>query len=194
MRIREAVRQRNIKALFHFTRIENLESIVDHGLVPRTLLEEAGHPFAFTDSYRLDGKPHTVSLSISDINYAMFDKKRKEYPDSDWVVLLLAPDVLWSKRCRFCERSAASNEMTAKRGAQTGVKSLQYLFSSDDGPFPARNDAEVLVYSTIEPSYICGAWTDRKDLAYRVQEQLDRISGEDLTTFLGPFDAPGLYG
>lgn len=197
LEIRDEVKKRNIEVLFHFTKIENLESIMDDGLVPRTVLEEAAHPYSFTDRYRMDGRPDTISLSVSDINYAMFENKRKAYPYSSWVVLLLDPAVLWSKKCRFCERNAASRVMTAKKGAQAGVESFQDLFfdgnGNDCGSFPARNDAEVLVYGQIETSYICGAWTDRKDLADYVQEQLDRISNEDLTTYLAPFEWPGLY-
>lgn len=191
-RIREAAVNRNIETLFHFTNTANLESIISHGLVPRGLLDEAAHPYAPTDNYRIDGRLDTVSLSISDVNRAMFASKRKLYPKASWVVLLLAPSILWIKRCRFCERSAASREMTSKGGAQAGPESFRYLFidnqGSDYGSFPARSDAEVLVYGQIEPSFIRGAWTDRKNLANYVQKQLDRISGEDLPTFLRPFD------
>jgi hypothetical protein len=124
---------------------------------------------------------NTVSVSISHINYSMFESKRRDYPDADWVVLLLDPAILWKKHCRFCYRNAASKEMTSIRGAQAGPKTFRWLFIGDDGTdfrnVPARNDAEVLVYGHVEQSYILGAWTERMHLAQFVQSQLDRISG-----------------
>ena len=192
-RIKQQALDRNIGALFHFTNLANLESIIDHGLVQRGVLDEATHPYAATDNARFDGRLNTVSLSISDVNYAMFASKRRRFPDANWVVLLLAPAILWSKDCRFCERNAASREMISKHGAQAGPNSFRHLFIDDYSPFPARNDAEVLVYGQIEPSFIRAGWTDGKHLAIYVQKQLDRISGEDLPTYICPFDWPGLY-
>ena len=196
-RIKQEAVRRNIPALFHFTMIQNLESIVEHGLVPRQVLDDARHPYLASDLFRLDGKPETISVSISHVNYSMFEAKRHENPGSEWVVLLLDPAVLWEKPCRFCFRNAASKEMTSARGAQAGPKTFSWLFIADDGTdcgwTPARNDAEVLVYGHIEPRYIGAAWTDDMSLARYVQSELDRISNEDLTTFVQPFSWPGIW-
>ncbi len=196
-RIKLEAARRSIPALFHFTQMRNLESIVEHGLVPRQALDDARHPYRPSDRFRLDGKPDTISLSISHVNYSMFEAKRLEDPSSEWVVLLLDPAILWEKHCRFCYRNAASKEMTSARGAQAGPKTFNWLFIAEDGTdcgwTPARNDAEVLVYGNIEPHYIGAAWIDEMSLARYVQGQLDRISDEDLSTFVRPFLWPGIW-
>lgn len=194
--IRKEALRRDLPGLLHFTRIENLASIIDHGIVSRRALDDAGHPYHASDQYRFDGKPEAVSISVSHPNYAMFEAKQRTLPSTDWVVLLLDLAIVWELPCRFCRRNAASKSMAEARGAQAGVWTFRSMFIADDGSDcgdeTANNDAEVLVYGAIDPTYVIGAWVERTDLALYVQAHLDRISGEDLPTFVRPFAWPGL--
>lgn len=53
--IEKIVSQRNIKLLIHFTRVENLQSILENGLLPRSNFEELGAEPLTNDKVRLDG-------------------------------------------------------------------------------------------------------------------------------------------
>ena len=112
--IRQICTERSITTLFHFTRIENLQSILKEGLLGRSTLEARGKQFLFNDNDRADWCPEANCLSISFPNYKMFYITRKEkeeveaVKDSHWVVLLLRAEILWELECAFCQTNAAS--------------------------------------------------------------------------------------
>ena len=101
--------KRRITTLIHFTRIENLRSILQEGLLSRSLLEERGQDFVWNDEQRLDAHKEAVCLSISFPNYQMFYKYRCMTNHDCWVVLLLDVTVLWKLDCAFYQENAASN-------------------------------------------------------------------------------------
>ena len=158
--------ERRISSLVHFTRIENLASILNLGLLPRSELETRYHDLTpvFNDKHRLDGHPEAISLSIGYPNWRMFHKYSHANKE-EWVVLLLRPDILWEKDCAFLADNAASNNIrwlpldVCKR-----PKSLMGLF--DDFAdlkretlklpvcYPTNPQAEVLVFEPIPPMYI----------------------------------------
>ena len=80
--IQQICEERGITTLIHFTRIENLQNILQEGLLGRSFLEERRQEFLFNDNDRADGHKEAVCLSISFPNYQMFyrirEKKRKE--------------------------------------------------------------------------------------------------------------------
>lgn len=71
--IRSLIAERNIPCLVHFTQIENISSILQNGILPRTLLAPGYH---FNDEMRLDGFSESISLSISFPNWQMFYRCR----------------------------------------------------------------------------------------------------------------------
>ncbi|QIF40626.1 DarT ssDNA thymidine ADP-ribosyltransferase family protein [Kingella kingae] len=114
-KIREIVRQRNIQWLVHFTHINNINSIVEHGILPRLETEQLnnniGGNFVFPDPSRADRK-NASCLSIMFPNSKMLWHKRQQYPDKDWVFLMLEPDILWECDCAFYPTNAASTGVT----------------------------------------------------------------------------------
>ncbi|PLS82109.1 MAG: hypothetical protein CYG59_05010, partial [Chloroflexi bacterium] len=107
--IQRQCQERCIRALMHFTRVDNLPSILAHGLLPRDTLERGPFPTAvFNDHERLDNCHDAVCLSIGFPNYKMFYPLHKDSPH-DWVVLEIDPRVLWEKDCAFCCENAASD-------------------------------------------------------------------------------------
>ena len=107
--------EHKITTLVHFTRIENLNSILQDGLLGRSILHERGQQFLLNDDYRADRCPEANCLSISFPNYQLFfrfrreRKKSEEVNDSQWVVLQLDAKILSELDCAFCQRNAASN-------------------------------------------------------------------------------------
>jgi hypothetical protein len=63
--IKGFVDERNIIRLIHFTRYENLESILTNGLITRDGLNGFNHTVYVNDSLRLDGHTNSISLSLS---------------------------------------------------------------------------------------------------------------------------------
>lgn len=109
-RIEWLIDKRDIKYLTHFTRIENLPSILQKGLMPRKQLLLQGIRPEVNDWNRLDNTD-AVCLSVSFPNYKLFYRFRVKRPETKWAVILLDPIILDRCRCSFACRNAASNEM-----------------------------------------------------------------------------------
>lgn len=174
--IEQFCKEREITTLCHFTRIENLHSILQEGLLGRNLLETRGQQFLFNDHDRVDGHKEAVCMSISFPNYQMFysireSKKETEgVSDSQWVVLFLKADLLWELDCAFCTENAASNAIRhvplEERGKPDVLENM-FVTSYHDTKgnfyqrhsqtptyYPTHPQAEVLVFDTIPIEYI----------------------------------------
>ncbi|MFA6031564.1 MAG: DarT ssDNA thymidine ADP-ribosyltransferase family protein [Myxococcota bacterium] len=194
-RIRYEAVQRGIPYLVHFTQVRNLPSIVTHGLLSRSDLAERNLNAFLSDRWRLDEKDEAISVSISAVNYKMFQAKHRNCGRTSWVILLLDPSILWRHNCRFSCRNAARQEMKEHRGFLGGPYGFGQMFSDDIRPplfqgvfyraktgipdfLTTRPDAEVQVFGSIASDAILGAWVNRDDLEYAVQLELDRLPGQ----------------
>ena len=147
--------ERHIRTLIHFTRIENLSSILQQGLLGRSFLEKRGQPFEWNDEQRLDAHKEAVCLSISFPNYQMFfsvrerKKKANEANDSQWIVLLLDANILWELDCAFFQENAASNtansripEVTSTERIQVCLGQQRYFDVINRNGYPVLNTPE----------------------------------------------------
>ena len=177
--IQQICKKRGIKTLVHFTRIENLSSILQHGLRSRKTLEileeTCGQQFLFNDPKRLDGHKEAICLSISFPNYQMFyrikedKKKTNEANDSQQLVLLLDAKVLWKLECAFCQRNAAHKTIRnipladkkrpeALKGMFEDFYNIKHQDLQKDWQipdnYPTHPQAEILVFNPIPVQYI----------------------------------------
>ena len=163
-----AVKKRGIEYLWHFTKLENVHSIFQNGIVPRATLEVNQANVNYNDLYRLDGFRNASCLSIGHPNYKMFYSLRQQDPSVEWVVLGVNAEVLWAKDCAFCISNAANSSVTSVPiGQRKGVQAFESMFLPVAGKPPRQElqlpdgcptdpQAEVLVFDTISPSYIVG--------------------------------------
>ena len=169
--IQQFCEDRRITTLCHFTRVENLQSILQEGLIGRNLLETHGQKFLFNDNDRVDGHKDAVCLSISFPNYQMFysireqKKETQEANDSQWIVLLLDAKVLWELDCAFCQNNAArkviSSTSLEDRKRPDALETMfgdfydirhQDLLIPEN--YPTHPQAEVLALDPIPVQYI----------------------------------------
>lgn len=85
--------------------------------------------------------------------------KRQQYPDKEWVFLVLGPSILWEKPCLFYPTNAASNTVRfCDESLFTTPEALENLFSGERSGLadclPTDVQAEIMVQGVIEPSYI----------------------------------------
>ena len=169
--IQQICTERGITTLVHFTRVENLQSILQQGLLGRSILEARGQEFLFNDDNRADNNKEAVCLSISFPNYQMFYSIRERervsegVNSSQWVVLLLNAKLLWELDCAFCQDNAARKtvsdillEERKKPDALEGMFGDFYNIRHQDlsipQNYPTHPQAEVLVFDTIPVQYI----------------------------------------
>lgn len=165
-RIASLVQQRRISRLVHFTRIRNLGSILQHGLVNRHRLAEIHPQFQprINDHRRWDDHLDASCISIEFPNYRMFYPYRLK-TDEAWIVLSLDPAILWKQACAFYPGNAASNlyRYTPVEHFST-PEAFASMFEDRNGvarkslgiphAYPTDPQAEVLVFDVIPPAAI----------------------------------------
>lgn len=174
-KICEFSKQVKVPYLTHFTKTENLSSILKNGIFPVSRFDELDSTPATNDELRLDGHLEGISISVSFPNSQMFYKYRMADPEVRWSVLVLKPSILWKKDCAFCKHNAADGRISCQplnnlstpdafkdlfteiEGAQT--RKEQLLKPSD----PTDVQAEILVLDIIEPKYIAGICFDSSE-------------------------------
>lgn len=159
--------ERGIRHLIHFTRVANLESIMNHGLLSVQMAHQQGVVLVANDQLRLDGHKDAISLSIGFPNSAMFYKYRQLHPEDRWVVLLLRPEILWTHDCAYCLHNAADKRISSRPWSElTSEEAFQSMFAEAPDREPSRTvqrlglsdptdvQAEVLVRGNIDPSML----------------------------------------
>ncbi|WP_323886387.1 DarT ssDNA thymidine ADP-ribosyltransferase family protein [Aeromonas allosaccharophila] len=194
-----------IPFLLHFTQATNLASILHHGIYSRGKAQDVGITSNINDNLRLDNRLNGTSLSIAYPNAKMFYKYRLENPNTDWIVLAIAPSVLWEKDCVFCKKNAATKLIRGMPNSQLKTsQAFQSMFDDDVGIHnessrvkqnlypcdPTDVQAEILVFDIIEPQYI-NAIIFEKSNVYKyyssiLGEHPALISGDGIVDFFAP--------
>lgn len=186
----------SIPFLCHFTRIENLQSIFKHGIVPVGSCPELNiHP-VINDEYRFDRRTNTSSLSIGHPNERMLYKYRKKNSNSDWVVLAVNPATALSLGTLFCPHNAADARIRRLPDSSLrGNKALQAMFDPRDrytGPvrynLPNDTQAEILISQVISANDIQGVFFLSEE-GY----EMYRSSCEDRAVF-SPSQSKAIFG
>ena len=176
--IKQEIKKRDIRHLYHFTRASNLESILNYGILPRTTLDNNSIKYEYNDAGRFDRCEDAVCTSIEFPNYRMFYKSRMSSPNTDWVVIELDSKILYESDCAFCWMNAGDSRISSvrieERKTCTAFKELfdnragfherdSRLNASD----PTNPQAEVLIFSSIPVDYIKNIYFCDEDTAYK---------------------------
>jgi hypothetical protein len=187
---------RKIPHLVHFTRCENLRSILNNGLISVADCVAKDICSIRNDSLRLDAQLDGISLSITFPNYRMFYKYRELDKTKDWAVLILSPEILWRKKCAFYRNNAADARMREQtRESMMATEAFQLMFEAKEARRehwlraydPTDPQAEVMVYEKIEAELIETIAFETKDIAKRWQPALRGIESISAGTGKGLF-------
>ncbi len=184
VQIKRIIDERQIPHLVHFTRCENLASIVRSGIMSVSTTEARDLGAMRNDQGRYDGQLDGISLSVAFPNYRMFYKYRQATPGSDWAVLLISTRVLWQLDCAFyCHNAADSRMISQSREQMKSAQSLTEMFGSGEGREahlrpcdPTDAQAEIMVYETIDPKYIEAVAFETKEARSRHKNVLGGLS------------------
>lgn len=160
--IKNVMAEHKITKLYHFTRIENLPSILQHGIIPVGQLAASDINYYNNDMLRLDGCKDASCLSISFPNYKMFYRLRKQDEKAAWVVLELDARILYELDCAFCYANAARGDVSALSVEERrSAAALANMFAERGHSreeltreYPTDPQAEVLAFAKIPPEFI----------------------------------------
>lgn len=162
-RIWDIVQERRIRHLVHFTRVENLPSIIRNGLSSRAKLDASGTDFYYNDEWRADKRRGAICLSVSYPNYRMFYRYKQQNVGQEWAIILLDPWLLCQLDCGFTRTNAAAAEMSRLSDEEIReVEAFEAMFHSPSlrqrlnlpDSYTTDPQAEVLVFEGIHPSFI----------------------------------------
>lgn len=201
--IAAVIQAQQIEDVLHFTRLENVPTILEHGLLTRSDLNNAGLKVYASDADRLDKEDNAVSVSISCYCPRMFEGKRYRAGNEAWAILILHPSLLWNYRCLFLRRGAGRNSTKYESGkggyaleklfkdysllmepGKTGFRAEYGLLPS----WPTFSDSEVQVMSPIHPGYIMGAWVETPDHGDLVRAGFNAAGREECKVVARPFE------
>lgn len=145
-RIADIIIERGITTLVHVTHVDNLESILERGILPRDTVPEGA---VTIDSNRSEGKRNCNCLSVERPNNRYISQNASKYGGrKNFVCLCIKPTILLDGKTKhYCPYNAATNTVTNKiyRGELTTSKSFQDMFAdhiNEWGPYAGTIDED----------------------------------------------------
>ncbi len=188
-KIREIIEKRKIEYLTHFTRLDNLHSILQNGLVPVSIQQKMKIPSVHNDEQRIDSKLDCTSCSVGFPNYKLFYTFREyKFPGTRWVVVVLDKDVLFSPTniAYYCYTNAAgifprissAKELCTANAFQNMYcdsittrdnKLIQRESLQIDDSITTDPQAEILISDIIDTNYIgCICFRNQQDVDHYI--------------------------
>lgn len=199
-KIAEIIMINKVKYLIHFTRIENLNSILEHGILSVQELDSMKIPYINNDFSRYDSRTDCSCFSIEFPNDSLLSSFQKRQTDSSWIIFLIDVSILIAIDIekQFCIHNAASKGISQKvkyNQLQT-AEDFQRMFSNhiefkkNNGEFhierkidkrylTTSNQAEILIKGIINRDYINGIITRNQEDKLIVDEIVRKFGLEE---------------
>ena len=102
--------ENDVKSIYHFTNVSNLESIIKNGICNRSYMDNNNISYYYTDKNRLDSQKNCISFSIGNVYKNMLvSKKNKQH--NDWILFEVNAENMISKyydKIFYCKYNASS--------------------------------------------------------------------------------------
>lgn len=152
------IRENNIKHIFHFTDIDNLDSILENGILSKNKLIESNINFIETDSNRYDDMLDYVNTSISYFNYKILYELTMS--GRKMVLLTISNNPLMKEDTLFSNKNAASSDAIISNDIEA-LYNGNRIYTNYNGEklrlnsrYPTNPSAEALIKDKIEEDEI----------------------------------------
>lgn len=193
------IEKRKIRWLVHFTRTDNLESILDKGICTLDTLEKIGIEFFANDEYRWDHCTDCVNVTIEFPNSWTLKSYMANSPGTDWIMLFLNPELLYEQENYYAYHNASTGEinrnirnmnknedfenMFADRVVVAKASGEQRVFDrfqiKEHDYLPTSDQAEILIRGSIDSKFIVGIAFSSK-VEFRRLENDKRFEGIEM--------------
>ncbi len=147
------ITERGITRLIHFTPKDNLNSIMENGIMSIDMMKKRNITYVCNDNIRLDGICDGISLSIQNPNNFLLNSFKKNYKDRKYVCLILNPALLY--------------EITDDTGSRLAPRLYCNYNAAAQCTNRSENDFDIM----FQNSFIAGPWYDSR--IYRRNETFD---------------------
>lgn len=190
--MKEAVAEKGVKNLYHFTNIENLENIFMHGICSRKKLDQENIKSFYNDASRLDNCLSSICMSIEFPNYKMFFSLRDKNKDIKWAIIKINSRLLSDIECAFCWTNAADKSVSSiPIRRRMGKDAFLKMFEEREGypsrkvlgipkNYPTNPQAEVLVLDTVSVEYIDEIIFSNK-IEMEILEKINKIKPDNIS-------------
>lgn len=147
-----------ISNIYHFTSIDNLESILEHGVLSKNKLIDKNIDFCENDNIRNDGKLDYVNTSISYFNYKMLYELT--CCNSRFILLKINNEPLFSSTTLYSNKNAAASDAIINSDIESLFDGNRYYFDSSNNKhilpvnYPTNPSSEALIKDTIDSKNI----------------------------------------
>ena len=180
--------ERQIKHLYHFSAISNIDSIMKHGILSIDLLKANNIIYDSNDNERLDKHNNCISCSIEFPNGILLNNFKKRLKKR-YAIFKISISALNYKYALCSTLNAATYGGAYIVGIDNFFKLYEGERLSMPDSFPTNEQAEVLINGKIEPQYIeqiiFETEVDEKPFKGRYNTAIDSSFFEYRDKFLG---------
>lgn len=173
----EILKKHNIKYLYHFTNISNLNSILVNGICNREYLDMNKIEYNYTDKNRFDNNKNCISFSLNNINRIMFLYKKRRL-SNDWVIIQLDAEELlldFYNNIYFCKYNASSPYVVQIfRNNKDFLKTVKAFNNMFDINGNLDSQAEILIEGNVSYKYIKNIYVDSLLTKSIVQQLIEK--------------------
>jgi hypothetical protein len=179
----DVLKKHNIKYFYHFTSINNIDSILSHGICNRAYMDSVGMDYVFTDEHRYDNQKDCIGLSLDNVNKAMLRYKQNKI-NNDWVIIQLDAGKVISNfydRIYYCRYNAASSAVVKMLTENKKYLKTTYAFENMfDESGKLNFQAELLLDGIIAPKYFKNIYVDSLTMKLIVQQLLENTDYKEI--------------
>lgn len=173
----EILKKHNIKYLYHFTNISNLNSILVNGICNREYLDINEIEYNYTDKNRFDNNKNCISFSLDNINRIMFLYKKRRL-SNDWIIIQFCADELlldFYDNIYFCKYNASSPYVVQMfRNNKDFLKTVKAFNNMFDINGNLDSQAEILIEGNVSCKYIKSIYVDSLLTKSIVQQLIEK--------------------
>lgn len=170
------LKKHNIKYFYHFTSINNLNSILLNGICNRTYMDRNGIKYSYTDENRFDNQMGCFSLSLDFANKSMLLYKQKRL-STDWVIIQLNAEKVLTDFCNniyYCKYNAASPSVIKILSENKNYLKTSYAFNNMfDENGKLNFQAELLLEGNVSCEYFQNIYVDSLQTKLIVQQMIE---------------------
>ena len=166
--IKELIEKREITKLIHVTASDNIASIKEFGILPKSDLENQQKKFHQNDFQRLDHHTDAICLSVTEPNNYLFSEFSKRNPGIEYQIIEIDPKILYELKDKKKDiRKIFSDYNAASRYSKTSEIDMNIMFQDrirrkakihtregKDVYHPTSAQAEILFFGKIPAKYI----------------------------------------